>query len=172
MHARVKSELGKGHPHYSYNAGSAGLVEGTWHTACKWGVPVGFCDYVIKQIWKDDPQYKGDARIGFFDPIVSCFRPRVFDPRISCGTRALVWNRRMRGLQLPKLECEHDGSLERPDRGRHFVLSRSRPAARWRELGLLQTSFGGLVACVFLLSRGPCATNPPRTRRGRNPREK
>jgi len=25
--------------------------------------------------------------------------------------------------------------LERPDRGRHFVLSRWRPAAPWRELG-------------------------------------
>ena len=39
--------------------------------------------------------------------------------------------------------AQQDGSLQRPGHGRHFQLSRSRPAAPWRELGRLHVAPGG-----------------------------
>ena len=39
--------------------------------------------------------------------------------------------------------AQRDGSLQRPGHGRHFQLSRSRPAAPWRELGRLHVAAGG-----------------------------
>ena len=40
--------------------------------------------------------------------------------------------------------AQQDGSLQRPGHGRHFQLSRSRPAAPWRELGRLHVAPGGV----------------------------
>ena len=76
-----------------------------------------------------------ETPVSFFDPIV------FFDPKESCRTL----DPQDAGLTAPSRNAstQSDGSLERPDRGRHFVLSRSRPAATWRELYLLQSSRGG-----------------------------
>ena len=98
----------------------------------------------------------GDAGIGFFDPIVRL----VFDPRISCGTGPSYGTAGCGAYSCPSRNAStpRDGFLERPDRGPHFVLSRWRPAAPWRELG------GGADQA---LDRHPCVAH-----RGRKPREK
>jgi hypothetical protein len=47
----------RGSPRYSYNAGSAGFVDGAGYPARNWGV-VGFV--LVNRppaIWQDDPQY-------------------------------------------------------------------------------------------------------------------
>ena len=49
--------------------------------------------------------------------------------------------------------AQQDGSLQRPDHGRHFQLSRSRPSAPWRELGLLQVVRGGAFHQTGLVER-------------------
>jgi hypothetical protein len=90
--------------------------------------------------WEGGPEgepvigsHTGDAGIGFFDPIVRS----VFDPRISCGTGPSCGTAGCGAYICPSRNAstQRDGLLERPDLGRHFVLSRWRPAAPWRELG-------------------------------------
>ena len=95
--------------------------------------------------------------------------PRPSSPRQmcarSCRVRACRLHRCPEGLlhpavhlafgcEMPKTTAQHsrphrdgsaqqDGSLQRPGHGRHFQLSRSRPAAPWRELGRLHVAPGG-----------------------------
>jgi hypothetical protein len=38
--------------HYFYNAGSAGLVDGTGYPTSSWGVVVG-----VREMWRDVPEY-------------------------------------------------------------------------------------------------------------------
>jgi hypothetical protein len=66
----------------------------------------------------------------------------------QAAARAVRLQRRRR-RQSRNASKQRDSSLQRPDRGQLFLLSRLRPAAPWLELGLLQTSGGG-VAFYFV----------------------
>ena len=72
------------------------------------------------------------AGAGFFDPTVLFSTP---ESRVGQGPRVEPTGCGAYRCQSRNASTKRDGLLERPDRGRHFVLSRWRPAAPWRELG-------------------------------------
>ena len=93
---------------------------------------------------------------GFLTPLSVLFSTP--ESRVGPGPRVEPQDAGLTAVKVGMRARRATAFLERPDRGRHFVLSRWRPAAPWRELG------GGADQA---LDRHPCVA-----RRGRKPREK
>ena len=93
---------------------------------------------------------------GFLTPLSVLFSTP--ESRVGPGPRVEPQDAGLTAVKVGMRARRATAFLERPDRGRHFVLSRWRPAAPWRELG---------GAPDQGLDRPPCVA-----RQGRKPREK